>query len=426
MSLLRRTLHIAWIFALLVAAAFGIVKAQPVTVTMIEFVRVEEAEWQREVIRRFHASQDKIRVELVSTAGSNLVDKMLSMLASGTPLDIGYHDPPIVVSWAKDGLVKRLNPYIERDGRFLEEFFPLLLDMTTVNGVRYGIPMDFQLASFFFSTERFQEAAVAEPTEGLTWSEIIEMGPKFVRDLNNDGAPDRWAVQFPRWLYWWTVLWGFGAEFFDDAMNPTRFIGDSPQMHDALEFYRSAIHEKGVMAPRSVNGVSATEILVNQRVAMAVDGSLRVQNFHLLQPDYGWDAAPMPQGPAGNPSVINGLTWFIFEDARHPDEAWEVLKFFSSEESLRLSYEMRGILVPHRAVALEWAASPSLPTNKQAILSHLANARPWPVTSASGSETLNAFVAGVNAVVDGQAPVSQVIENWRSAMNNWLARNARN
>jgi len=421
MNLKLRTVLSAMLGALLSLALVGMGTAQTVTVTMIEFVRPEEAQWQREVVRRFHESQDRIRVELVSTAGSNLVDKMLSMLASGTPLDIGYHDPPIVLDWANSGIVKNLEPYFVRDGEFAEAFFPQLFEMATIDGNRYGVPMDFQLASFFYSTDRFQEAGVAEPTEGISWDEILEMGPKFVRDLDQDGTADRWAVQFPRWLYWWTVLWGFGAEFFDDPMSPTRFTGDSPEMRAGLEFYYSAIHESGVMAPRQVNGVSAAEILSNERVAMTVDGSLRVQNFLLLQPDGGWDAAPMPVGPAGNPSVINGLTWFVFEDASHPDEAWELLKFFSSESALRVSYEMRGILVPHRDVALEWSASPGLPRNKHGILGALDQARPWPIASASGSEANAAIVAGINAVVDGAQSIPQVIENWRTSLNNWLA-----
>ena len=89
MNLKLRTVLSAMLGAVLSLALVGMGTAQTVTVTMIEFVRPEEAEWQREVVRRFHESQDRIRVELVSTAGSNLVDKMLSMLASGTPSTSG-------------------------------------------------------------------------------------------------------------------------------------------------------------------------------------------------------------------------------------------------------------------------------------------------------------------------------------------------
>ena len=103
-----------------------------------------------------------------------------------------------MLDWANSGIVKNLEPYFVRDGELPEAFFPQLFEMATIDGNRYGVPLDFQLASFFYSTDRFQEAGVAEPTEGISWDEILEMGPKFVRDLDQDGTADRWAVQFPR------------------------------------------------------------------------------------------------------------------------------------------------------------------------------------------------------------------------------------
>lgn len=333
--------------------------AQPATVKMIQLVRPPEAAWQEEVVGRFHASQSEIRVELVSTAGSDLVTKMLSMLAAGTPLDIGYHDPPLVVNWAKRGIVKDITPYLERDGEAFESFYPVLLDLASIQGRRYGVPMDFQVTGLHYSVEKFAEAGVAEPSDTTSWDDIVSFGHKFVKDLNNDGVPDRWAVQFPRWTNWWWVLWAFGADFFDDPNMPTRFTGDSPQMRDGLSFFYSAIHEAGIMAPRTVVASSPpVALLADQSVAMAMGTSLNIQDLRTLRPDGGWNAARLPHGPAGNPAEVHGLTWFIFEDSQQPDAAWEVIKFFSSD--------------------------------------------------------------GVFAVVDGTESVTQVIENWKTALNAWI------
>ena len=96
---------------LILSTAVIAAPTKPITITMSVVDKVTSIPWQEEIVRRFHETQDAIRIELVHLSAQRR-EKMLTMAAAGTPLNIGYDDPPPIVSWAKHGLVQELNHYL--------------------------------------------------------------------------------------------------------------------------------------------------------------------------------------------------------------------------------------------------------------------------------------------------------------------------
>ncbi|MGI6082069.1 MAG: ABC transporter substrate-binding protein [Limnochordia bacterium] len=413
--LIRRcnTLCVLWLMLLLVSPTVIAASTKPVTITMSVVDKVTSIPWQEEVVRRFHEAQDAIRIELVHLSGSGRREKMLTMAAAGTPLNIGYDDPPPIVSWAKQGLVKELNHYLERDQDLYQPFWPVLKQLALVDGKQYAVPLDLQVTGLYYNATMFHEAGVTVPWDGMSWEDIMRFGPKLVK-RNHDGTVQRWAVQFPRWIIWWYVAWAFGADFFDDPTTPTKFIGDSPEMIATLNFFYDAIHGSGIMAPRTVSQGPQEVLLTRKNVTMSMNTTISIGQFLQLGSPDAWDVARHPYGPAGNSAETHGLMWFLFKDANHPDEAWEVLKFFSSEESMRLSVEMQGILVPHRKAAQLWMQLDSTPTNRLSFIQALDSARTIPAVA--GGEIRTAIEKSLFPFVEGKIPLSQVLEDWRTTL----------
>ena len=75
--------------------------AAPVKVTMIAETRETHLQWQEEMKAKFEAEHPNVTIELVSTAGTGLTQKMQAMLAAGLPLEIGYMDPWLIVRGPK-------------------------------------------------------------------------------------------------------------------------------------------------------------------------------------------------------------------------------------------------------------------------------------------------------------------------------------
>lgn len=407
---------VAW---MLLVTALAVAQ-QPVVIQMMEFNRAEEAAWQRAVIEEFHKDQSGIRVELVHP-GAEAVSKAISMLAAGIPPHIAYGDPEHTVFWGRQGIAMDLTPFMERDwdSSPFEEYHPVTLDLHAIGDQRYGVPLDLQVQAFFYSQVHFDEAGLTYPDETWTWDTVANTAPLLTVDRDGDGNPERWGMRDPGYLDWWSLLWHFGGEFVDDPKTPTRFTGDSPEVRAALEWIYDMVHERKAMpVPDSLEGNMALNLVVNQNIATSIGNSIRLQQAISLGQDVPWDVAPLPSGPHGNTSVINAIGWAIFDAAGDHDEAWEVIKYFSSEKAMQMSVEMRGTLVPHLGVAREvWLPEFDIPANRQVFIEAVSNSRSLPVLT---DQAWTATYRYPRHYWYGWMPLNQAMETIRVGVETWI------
>jgi multiple sugar transport system substrate-binding protein len=62
---------------------------------------------------------------------------------------------------------------------------------------------------------------------------------------------------------------------------------------------------------------------------------------------FKWDIARFPAGKAGSIVGIDGSGWAISTHSKHPDEAWKLIEYLASEESITRFTET-GLIVPAR------------------------------------------------------------------------------
>lgn len=337
--------------SLVALLAFTVVaSANPVTIQMMEFQRMEEAEWQRAVVQRFNAEHPHIQVELIASPGESPLQRAIAMWAAGIPPHISYGDPFNTVSWGLQGMTLDLEPWFARDVATsdLKDFFPGVLDMHTVDGKRYGLPIDLQVQAFFYAEAPFDEAGVAYPDQTWTWDHVAQVSPRLVLNPEGGDTPRRWAMRDPQWLHWWPVVWHHGGEFVDDPKQPTTFTGDSPEVLEALNWFYHMMQEARTMPVlRTLPGTTAQHLVVDRSVAMAIGNSLYQQEAIQYATEVPWNVTSLPSGPAGNTAFANSLGWAVYRDAGDHDAVWEVLRYFSSRDAMELAVEMRGTLVPH-------------------------------------------------------------------------------
>lgn len=396
--------------------------AAQTTVYMLEFMRPEESDWQRRVIDLFHQQQDEIRVEIVSVAGTNAIQKMRVMLVAGEPLDIGYYDPHVVNNWGSEGLARDLRPYVERDSEVFAEFFPPAMELFNVRGRQYGIPIDLQAMATFYSEKAFDEFGITHPHADWTWDEFVAIGRRLSLDRDGDGAIDRWAIRFPEWMHWMPMIWSFDADFVDRVKEPTRFAGDTLQMRQALEFMVDLIHGQQVMAPPGrITGRTADNIVRTEVIAMGFGNTIYMQHAIPAEQATGvpWNVTRLPIGPTGNrPSLLNAIGLLIFETSRVPDAAWEVIKFFSSREAMELAVSMRGTMVPHRGVTVEsWMNAYTSPKDRHYFIEAIADGRGIPNLVDDG---LSAVRTQIDRIGQGSVTIPEGLEQMRTGVENWL------
>jgi len=112
-----------------------------------------------------------------------------------------------------------------------------------------------------------------------------------------------------------------------------------------IQWFAEMSLKKGFMVPaKDARQAQATGLFAAQKGALALTGSWLVHWF-TENCKFPIGFAPLPEGPAGRRSVINGLADSIWVGSKHQEEAWKWVKFLASPEAQKIvaSY---GIVFP--------------------------------------------------------------------------------
>lgn len=119
-----------------------------------------------------------------------------------------------------------------------------------------------------------------------------------------------------------------------------------------LDFYQGMVR-RGIAA-RQGN-------FVNGDVGLFFIGTWLASSLRTVT--FDWDVVPVPQGPGGrgNPLYIDGI--YMSRTTKHPELAWEFLKYLASAESYRLTAPQNSAYAPNPRVFREQISK--LPTSGQ-------------------------------------------------------------
>lgn len=363
---------------LIVAGIAG--AASPVTVTMIAETRQSSYEWQMEMKDRFEATHPGVTVDLVSVAGTGLIPKMQTMLAGGVPLDIGFMDPYLVVDWGKEGILEDLTPYLAKERKQYQDWYPASLDLYRVRGGIYGLPQDIQIAGIFYNKDLFGEAGLPLPGTKWTYDDLRTNAMRLSR-READGSFSRHGFKIPTSRNYVPVVWAHGGDFLDDWADPTSFTGKTSETTNALEYLADLVAVGAVQDKITHGRYDVTTSLRQYRIAMGLTNTVVMAEGFQNITDFDWDVASLPKGPAGNVPYINGIGWFLFSSSKCKAEAYELLRFITSIEALERRVQMTG-LVPASAKVLQttWLTNKLKPASRGRLLEDFDRARsPWPL-----------------------------------------------
>jgi multiple sugar transport system substrate-binding protein len=393
-------------FALIVIMSLGS-SAAPVKVTMIAETRETHLQWQEEMKARFEAEHPNVTIELVSTAGTGLTQKMQAMLAAGLPLEIGYMDPWLIIQWAKEGVVENLTPYMQRSRSQFADWYPSAFDLYRLSDGVYGLPQDLQITGIFYNVDAFHESGLPLPRVDWNLADLKEAARRLTKRAT-DGTVSRYGFRIPNGRNFLPTIWAHGGELFDSWTEPTRFIGNNDKVAAGFE-YLAELVSSGVVPDKTNHGrLDVTNGFMAGHFGMVQTNSISIAHYGAIK-SFTWDVAPLPTGEAGRIPFINAIGWFIIKDSAHKDEAWEVLRYFTTPEALRRRVEIVGNVPPSaRVVQSVWIPDRQAPASRQALFLDVEKAgSPWPIH--------NNIWAPVDrqgmAAIWGETPVRSALEN---------------
>jgi multiple sugar transport system substrate-binding protein len=169
-----------------------------------------------------------------------------------------------------------------------------------------------------------------------TYGEYLAAGKKVSRDLNGDGQIDVWMGERDIRPIWWQRMFDFypfyiaasgGRTLFSDG----RLALDESAAAEVLSFFQKCYSER--LFPRTF--FQGGEPFLLQQKATHFSGPWQVAAIRKFAPGMEYGVAPLPhpdrmEGPTYTFGDFKNIS--IFSTTRHPEAAWEFVRFLVEAE----------------------------------------------------------------------------------------------
>ncbi|MGF1589778.1 MAG: ABC transporter substrate-binding protein [Pleurocapsa sp.] len=308
------------------------VTQQPIVIRTL--IRADEAQQLQPLVNKFNQQHPGIKFQIIEApSDSNQVEDLYtsSFLLGNSPYDVVYMDivwtPKFAAAgWLRD-LSERLSAeeaaeYLEADivgGRYEDRL--------------YRLPFRSDAGMLYYRQDLLEQAGY-EPPE--TFDELLEIS----QDLQQQGLAD--------WGYVWQgkqyeglaamfveILQGSGAFW----VNPdTLEVGlDRPEAIAAVEFLRSAIARNVSPPGVTTYAEEETRLLFQNGKTVFLRNWPYVYSLAAESAIAGqYSIKPMVHAVGkSSGATLGGWGLGIATSTKHPDAAWQVIEFLSSEDSQR-------------------------------------------------------------------------------------------
>jgi len=356
------------------------------------------------------------------------LDKLLAMLASTQDIDVIAHADNTFPQLQYLGLLADLTKYLDIDSSVkTSDFFPELPRMFTDKNRLYAIPWVWSTVSAMYNKDLFGEAGLVYPTQNWTWVDLLQSTRKITKDTDGNGYNDRWgfgdefpsAHNLPIWIL------GAGGQLWNE--DRTKTLIDSPESIYGLKFNLD-LYDTYNCGP----GTNEPDMRVQQtgpylKYAQLFDlgrlGVLYATRFYITQ-NVSSALAPLPIGPAGiRPATISAQWMAMSANTKHPDEAWDLLKFLTSTEGFEITLASDKVeplyklaLMPHIKYTIEHLRKTGDEMEQAWVLS-MANATPTLGFHPVGIKLNNMLVNAIKSVRSNNLNLANTIMETARQMN---------
>lgn len=369
-----------------------------------------EAGAMEEIIADFNASQDRIYVRYLVTAG--IAQKAAIAIAGGRPPDLiglWYFSLP---QFAESEAVLPLDALAEGAGVREELAAPAFRPVVRYRGRRWGVVSTAGTLALYYNRRVFRERlGTDEPPR--TMEELQEINRRLtVRDASGRLRAVGFMHTEPGWWMWpWGAWWG--GTFYDEARDRSRVL--SAENLAAFEWMRRTSAELGVEAAeafrKSLGNYGQPENgFLDGRVAMVLQGPWMANMIRRFRPDLDYGVAPMPtiaalRDDAAPVGLVDTDVLVIPRGARHPEASMEFIAFTQRRENAERLATAHGKVSPLAEVSEAFLAGhPNRGLDVHTALARSPRAFRFPATRV-WPQFMNEFALTANAIWSHQVGV---------------------
>ena len=322
MSRLAGSLGWALLAGLLLSAAAGPVRAEPVEIALWHAYRGDEREALEATVTEFNIRHRDIRIDPTFLPYNAYLDKLNASIprGHGPDLFVAAHDR--IGGWADSGHIAPLTAYVSDP--ITDRFFSKTIQPLIYRRALYGLPTAYKTTVLFYDKNALQRPpenteqmiALARRHSGGGEGELASYGLVW-----NHSDPYIHAC----WLF------GFGGGLFD-SRGELRL--DTPANAESIRFVRRLVVEG--LLPQDVDPVKVTTLFNAGRAAMVINGPwFRAEIAAGV--DYGVALLPEINHSGVRAQPFMGTEALLLSAAsRHPEQAFAAMNWLTADEAARV------------------------------------------------------------------------------------------
>ncbi|MFC0012448.1 ABC transporter substrate-binding protein [Devosia nitrariae] len=362
--------------------------------------------------REFSEMDNGITVEYRQIQFDDVVSESMRAFATGQAPDIIAVDNPEHALFASRGAFLDITDMVAQSEVIdPDNYYPGPLNSVTWDGRLYGVPKATNTIALYYNKDMFEAKGLDPNDPPETWDELVDAA----RTLN-DPAANVYGLAFSAkaneegtfQFLPWAQMAGGGY----DNINTEGAV-------EALEIWKTIIDEKLASPDTLTRGQwDSTGTFNSGNAAMVISGPWEL-NRMLEEAKFDWGVAllPVPEEGAPRSSAMGDFNWAIFSTSEHPEEAFQALEYFASQDH-RLFPEW-GQLPARSDIELPETGEPLKDAALKVFLEQLQYAQPrgphpeWPKIS-------KAIQDAIQATLTGQMSAQDALDNAQATIDGIL------
>lgn len=380
------------------------------TVEVNFFVGKDVTDANKTLVDRFHASQNKIKVNWQEQPPSTTDqhDKYVSILAArDSSIDVFALDIPFVPEFASAEWLTPLDELVDRAE--MDRFFLGPVKGVTYDSKLWAIPWFNNAAVHFFRKDLMDAAGMAPPK---TYDELIQTATRLKTADMEAGYTWQGAQYEGGSCNFFEFLWGHGGDFFDDRGE---VVVDSTAGSRALQLMADLVHKYQVtpIAVTTWKEAEARNVFVEGKSVFERGwiGDFKIANSEgsKIIGKVGMTPHPTVNGQKGI-SVLGTWNLAIPRYSKHVPEALAFITFLTSEEGMKIKYLRAGNIPARKAVFDDADIKQAYPYIEE-LKPVFDEARPRPVRPDYGQISAEAIQPNLTAALTQQKPPEVAIRD---------------
>jgi multiple sugar transport system substrate-binding protein len=299
----------------------------------------------------FHKENPDISVKVTQTAWAQYWTNLTTQIAAGSAPDVWVDQASYYPQFVQDKQIVDIQPMVEKDEVDLSQYVDGLADVWKDGDARYGLPKDWDTMGLVYNKADLAAAGVDpaslskltwNPEDGGTFGQLIA---KLTVDKDGhnglDADFDKKNVKtygfLPEWSDgsqgqngWGNLAVSNGWTYANKNPFGTKFHYSDPKLTETISWLAGLSGKGYAPALDTQSTLARAEVLTNGGGALTTLGSFNLSSYKGKTDQYGF--APMPIGPEGRKSAINGLSDAIYAGSKHQDQAWKWVKYLASSK----------------------------------------------------------------------------------------------